>query len=349
MNDRKLSDAPRDPLDGVATLFRILAFLREKPEGARITRDALASEIGYGTRHTQRFLTYLANSGFLEYDRHLRTYLLLERGARFPLLDLEPDERIALAFAAALFGQQPFPFSRQVHSALMKASTGMTRKMRDLLRDAARSVVTKPTLANTGTTLLLEVLGACQSRRTLEIDYTSQSRGRERRRIDPYGIDLDGAQWYVHAWCHANTAIRTFRLGAFHDLTVTNETFVRREEAWDAFRHAPGVFLGLRGGAPVAVEVLFRPEVADYALRKTWPEGMNCTSEPGGGARLAGTAQGIEGILVELLRWRRHATVLGGPELHQAMADEVAAMAKNYENSSTLPEQGTNQMSLGAG
>jgi hypothetical protein len=46
---------------------------------------------------------------------------------------------------------------------------------------------------------------------------------------------------------------------------------------------------------------------------------------------LTGIAQGVDGILVELLRWRRHATVEGGPELLRTIRAEIAALQKKYD------------------
>lgn len=71
---------------------------------------------------------------------------------------------------------------------------------------------------------------------------------------------------------------------------------------------------------------------------------MTFRDEPNGALLLTGTTQGMEGLLVELLRWRRHAHVVGGPELRarmteeiRAMAAQLRAMAAQYEQTSPAP------------
>jgi hypothetical protein len=59
------------------------------------------------------------------------------------------------------------------------------------------------------------------------------------------------------------------------------------------------------------VRVRFAPEVAVYACKPNrWPQGLT---------------------IVELLRWRRHATVEGGPELLRTIRAEIAALQKKYD------------------
>jgi hypothetical protein len=65
-------------------------------------------------------------------------------------------------------------------------------------------------------------------------------------------------------------------------------------------------------------------------VRQIWPEGLTIAKEADGSARLTGIAQGTAGILPEILRWCRHAAVLGGEELQTAYRNEVVAIARNY-------------------
>ena len=123
-----------------------------------------------------------------------------------------------------------------------------------------------------------------------------------------------GRRWHLHGWCHKHQVIRTFTLEAIQEFRLLPSAFERNEAAWRAFRGQEGVVGGLRMGSPIPVKVRFTEEVATLALRSRWPTGLAVQEEAEGSVLLSGTALGTEGILVELLRWRRHAQVLGGEE-----------------------------------
>lgn len=78
----------------------------------------------------------------------------------------------------------------------------------------------------------------------------------------------------------------------------TEATFDLREEAWAAFAEAGGVMGGL----------------------------------PDGTARLTGEVLRLDGITAELLRWRRHARVLGVPALRARMREELTTMLALYSS-----------------
>ena len=62
--------------------------------------------------------------------------------------------------------------------------------------------------------------------------------------------------------------------------------------------------------------------------------GLTITDAPDGAALLTGIAHGgTDALIAEILRWRRHAEVLGGPELRARMAEEVRELAGMYAGS----------------
>lgn len=185
----------------------------------------------------------------------------------------------------------------------------------------------------------MELMAAASAGRTVEVDYRSRSREeRAWRRVDPYVVEArEGRFWEMHGWCHRNGAIRTFALDQVFGLRETGEGFSAREAEWAAFAAVKGVVGGVRGGAAVSVDVLFLPPVAGYARDHRWPEGLALSAGDAGTARLTGMAQGVNGLLAELLRWRRFCRVDGGPELRARMAEEVWAMAAFYEIEGVIP------------
>lgn len=175
--------------------------------------------------------------------------------------------------------------------------------------------------------LLLE---AIQRRKTVEMLYESySSKTLMRRKVDPYLIDRrDGQFLELHGWCPIHQMVRTFALDRIYEALITEETFVRRP--WKLERQ--GVVRGIRGGPPVRVEVRFDAVVAPFARARDWSFAATFTedTEEPGAVVMTGEIFGVEGMVRELLSWRYHAVVRGGPELRERMACEVKALAALY-------------------
>ena len=183
-------------------------------------------------------------------------------------------------------------------------------------------------------------MAAAGSGLTVEIGYRSRSRGEQSwRRVDPYAVAArEGQYWELHGWCHRNQEIRTFALDQVRGMRLTEERFALRGEEWQAFAGAKGVMGGVRSGTAITVDVVFSAEVAVYAADRQWPEGLTLTAQENGTMRLTGQVQGTEGIVPELLRWRRYCRVEGGAELRAQIAEEIGAMATLYFETSSETE-----------
>lgn len=60
----------------------------------------------------------------------------------------------------------------------------------------------------------------------LQFDYLDSRGVRVRRRADPLRIESVDNDWYLRAWCHLRTAVRTFRLDRISDLVITDAPIV---------------------------------------------------------------------------------------------------------------------------
>lgn len=59
--------------------------------------------------------------------------------------------------------------------------------------------------------------------RSLAFDYLNARGERERRTVDPLRVESLDADWYVRAWDHSRSAVRTFRLDRMSRIEVTEE------------------------------------------------------------------------------------------------------------------------------
>lgn len=323
-----------DATDRVLRMVRILSYLRTLCDRAPVETESLVQSCGCSRSSLFRDLRDLEYAGLIERGERRGHWRLTESGRAFPMAPLTAEDAIALALARSFLDRPGLPHGSGIQAALQKATSAFSPAMQRLFREAARAVAipASPRAAAPESVFDL-LLGAISQRLTVRLDYQSQRSGRRERRIDPYGITYESDRSYLHGWCHESTGMLSFRLDRIHEAAATDTHFERDEAAWQAFRGQTGVFLGLRGGPPVAVKVRFSPEVADYAAEPgRWPEDWTVVREPDGAVLLDGTALGTDGILVEILRWRRHARVLGGPEFLVRDRAELSAMAAQYKN-----------------
>ena len=324
-----------DAIQRVARLFKIVTHVQSQTRGRPLGRTALAQACGCDVRTIQRDLALLLEAGIpISYDRRRRAYVLPEKGWTFPVAPLTGEDALALALLRGIVAAPGLPQAPRLVVTLDKLTGSLSPALGELMQEAGRVFRPGQAARDYSAAPLTELLAASAGGRTVEIEYRSRSQGDARawRSVDPYVVEAWAGQfWELHGWCDRNGAIRTFALDQVFEMRETGAAFAVRVAEWDAFAATQGVVGGVRGGSSASVDVVFLPPVAPYARDHRWPPGLTLTPGEAGEARLTGVAQGLEGLVAELLRWRRYCRVEGGPELRARMAEEVQAMAVLYE------------------
>lgn len=324
-----------DALARVARLFQIVTLIRSHSSPLPLGRTALAEACRCTERTTARDLNLLVEAGIpIYFDPARRAYTLPDQsGWIFPVAALVPEDALALALARAIAGGPGVPHQHSILATLDKLTRSLSPALRVLLEQAAAGLHAGRPARDYSLAPLDALVQAAQAKQSVEIEYHSRHSGEcAWRRVDPYRVAArDGQFWEMHGWCHRRQQVRTFALDGVRGVRSAAETFTVREAEWARFVSAPGVVGGLRGGAQVDVRASFSAKVASYALGLAWEDGLTVTARGDGTALLTGMAQGTDGLVVELLRWRRHVRVEGGPELVAAMRDEARAIAALYE------------------
>lgn len=317
----------------VPQLLQIVMAVASRREGQRITRKDMADACGCKVRTIGRYLEQLRMVPIpLDWDPRRRSYVLPDDGWAVPLLRLKPRDVMALALVRGLLTSPTLPHANAVRTAFEKLTSGLSPGILKMLDSQAAAVRVTGMARDYSQAPVAELLGAIAGREQIEIDYESRSsQTREWRKVDPYGLEeREGNYLELHAWCHQRRKILTFALDRIFGVRFMQNKFELREQEWKSFAEQQGVVGGLRGGAEITVQVRLDPEVASFARDRRWPPGLTAAMQPDGSVELTGVVQGSEGIVRELLRWRRHARVLGGPVLLAAMTEEVRAMAGLY-------------------
>jgi len=320
-------------LQRAARLFQIVTLVFTAPPGAHLGRDELSLVCGCDPRTIQRDIDLLRGAGVpLEYDRRAHAYILPDKDWAFPIVRLTPQDTLALALVRGLLTAPGSPHRDALLTVLDKATASLPPALRTLLSDAAAVMRPAAMTRDYSQAPITALIQAAAGHQSIEIDYESASGGaRAWRRVDPYAVEArDGQYWELHAWDHSRAAIRTFALDRVFGMRAIGGAFTLRAAEWEAFASATGVIGGLRGGFPQPVDVLFALPVAPYAMARCWPAGLACRVQPDGTVRLTGEVQGLDGIVAELLRWRSHARVLGGPDLMERMRAELQSMLALY-------------------
>lgn len=316
----------------VLRLFTILHLVATRRPEKRLGRQHLAHACDCSTRTVGRDLALLQSANIpLTYNATERTFCLPEKTWCLSFQVMTQADALGLALVEGLLARDDaaLPFLCQLHTTLAKAGIGLSPALR-LLRDSAATALTEVggVARDYSQAPLRTLLLAAARKETVEILYESRSSGVvKNRKVDPYRLDRrDGRYLEMQAWCHEHREVRTFALDRVREARRLEQTFIVRPwESSDA-----GVVGGLRGGKPIVVEVRFDPVVAAFARERRWPFEATFTLTPEGGVLLHGVVQGVEGIVRELLSWRRHAVVLGGPELRARMQEEIQAMSRHY-------------------
>jgi predicted DNA-binding transcriptional regulator YafY len=319
-----------DPLTQVLRLFTILQLLGARRSGAPLGRQRLADACDCSVKTIARDMGRLLQLGIpIEYDPVERAYMLPEK-SRVPMpVLMTATDAMALALARGLLADAALPFAAELGTALDKATAGLSAELLSLLHSASQALHAQGGLARDYSQAPLRLLLRAMTRReTVEMLYESRSGGTKAwRRVDPYRLDhRDGRYLELNAWCHTRRTVRTFALDRIAEARLTGERFERR--AWEA--QDEGVVGGLRGGPMVEAVVRFDSEVALFAKEHNWPFAATFTPGEEGSVIMRCRVQGVEGMVKEMLSWRHHAEVLGGPELRASFVAELRAMANIY-------------------
>jgi predicted DNA-binding transcriptional regulator YafY len=114
------------------------------------------------------------------------------------------------------------------------------------------------------------VAGAVAGRKRLRIDYYSRSREElSQREISPQRLIHYRGNWYLDAFCHLRSGLRTFALDAVQS-AATLPAAAEEIPDKELERHYSGAY-GIFAGAPDQTAVLrFAPEAARWVAQEQW-------------------------------------------------------------------------------
>jgi predicted DNA-binding transcriptional regulator YafY len=277
---------------------RVLALLEILQTGGTRTVAELADRLGVDERTVRRYVEHL-----VDLDVPVRSVrgryggYRLAPGYRMPPLMLTDEEALAVLLGL-LAGQRAGLVGASV-AAVASAAAKVRRVLPAALGErldavAATAAFTAP--AHVGdapeTGVLLVLAGAARERRPVALRYTGRDGAVSERTVDPYGLVVHHARWYVTGADSASGEVRTFRLDRVVTATVLPGSF----EVPAGFDPAARVLSGL-AEVPRRHTVAVRFDATAEQVRARVPAGIT-TVEPAGpdGVRLRLRAERLDWV-----------------------------------------------------
>ncbi|MGD8904907.1 MAG: YafY family protein, partial [Anaerolineae bacterium] len=247
----------------VATrLISIILMLQRR---GTLKAGELAEELGVSERTVHRYMGMLDELGIPIYsERGPYGGFSLVRGYKLPPLIFTPEEATALYLGAELV--------RDIWGAsYFDAAAAATAKLDNVLPDALVQEVRQAQrgLLVTGwlrrdygpwAPILDDLRRAVARRRRTVLTYQSFRQEVTQRSVDPYALALQWGNWYLVAYCHLRSDMRTFRVDRIQQVEIRAETF----EVPDSFsaREYLMQMVQERPATYYRVVVRFEPDVA---------------------------------------------------------------------------------------
>jgi predicted DNA-binding transcriptional regulator YafY len=169
-----------------------------------------------------------------------------------------------------------------------------------------------PEVEHAEETLISTLARGMREHRLVEIEYQKEMESQTSTRlVEPYSLERQLPNWYVHTWDRSSDAERSFRLDRMKDAKLTREKFEPRE-GFEPTR--------LRGAR--SARVLYSPAIALYEIER------GAVRLTGGHALREIPVGSDEWLESDILSKRGEATVLEPAELRSRIAARARVLAK---------------------
>ena len=315
---------------------RLLSLLLLLQNRGRMTAPELAAELEVSIRTVYRDIEALSASGVpVRADRGPAGGYRLMDGYRTRLTGLTDAEADALFLSGAPGPARELGLGAVLATAQLKLQAALpaelaerTRRIQDRFHLDAPAWFRDPDPA----AHLAQVAQAVWRQRVLRTHYRRWG-GEVHRELRPLGVVLKGGIWYLVAL--ADEAIRTYRVSRFLAVDTTEEVFERptgfdlaaywqdSSRRLEAALHQGTALLRISPRAQRLLPMHFGA-VGKRALEGAGPPDQQ------GWVQVEMTVEAQAVAVSDLLRLGAEAEVLGPPELRQAVADTVTALANRY-------------------
>jgi len=218
-----------------ARLLDLLELLQARP---LTTGAEIADRLGIDPRTARRYVAALQDLGIpVEGQRGVGGGYRIRPGYRLPPLMLTDDEAVVVALGVVASGQLGLTSPESIDTALAKIHRvlpdGLRRRVEALEATLDFTRAAPAGAPVTGETVLL-LADAIRRRRRVRSGYKAFSGEETRRELSPHGLVVHSGRWYLAAYDHMRTDLRTFRVDRMRRPTISREEAVAPPEGFEA-------------------------------------------------------------------------------------------------------------------
>lgn len=313
-------------------LERMLRIHRAISSGKFPNAVSLAREMEISEKTVHRDLDFMRDRLGLpiEWDYLRKGFHYTEEVTAFPTLHVTEGELVALLVAEkALHQYRGTLFEKPLLSAIRKMEQSLpdtiSLSMAEIDQTFSFSTRAEPVLNME----ILETLSkAATARKQVEIQYRKPGQKQvEQRIIDPYHLANINGEWFLFAYDHLRSDIRTFVPARIQAIHQTGRTF-EKSSSFSLEQRLRGSFGVHSGTGQYDVVIRFNGRVADYIREKKWHDSQKLRELKDGGIELSLKLTGLSEVERWVLSWGGDASVVKPIEL----ANSVKEAAKRILN-----------------
>ncbi|MEO8718589.1 MAG: WYL domain-containing protein [Burkholderiales bacterium] len=174
------------------------------------------------------------------------------------------------------------------------------------------------------------VAGALLRRRRLRVRHFNRMTGEETSRdLSPQSLVHYRDNWYLDAWCHLRTDLRSFSVDALREAVMLDERAkeVAKADLEEYLSSGYGIF----AGRDVEWATLkFTPLAARWVSAQRWHSKQRARTEKDGSYVLEVPYANDRELLMEVLKFGPEAEVLAPPALRERAAAQLREAARRY-------------------
>jgi predicted DNA-binding transcriptional regulator YafY len=304
-------------------LERMLRIHQAIQSGAYPNAVSLAGELEVSSKSIHRDIEFMRDRLGLpiEFDRGRLGYYYTEEVSAFPTLQITEGELFALLVAEkALQQYRGTSFEKPLLSAIRKMEQSLPDTISLDLAELQRTISFRTRAEPILDLQVFDTLAkATAERQQLELTYRKPGQTQpEKRTVDPYHLANINGEWFLFAFDHLRSDLRTFVPSRIKAITPTGRKFARPQK-FSLEQRLRDSFAVHSGQGKFEVVLRFHESVADYVREKKWHDSQELRELKSGGVELKLRLSSLAEVERWVLNWGGNAVVVRPPELVESV------------------------------